>query len=76
MSKEELVLDNNIALYNSIYNYQRKISSLMYAIVITRLDIAFAVLRLAWFITNLRVEHYKVANQVLNYLKGTCALAL
>ena len=62
MSKEELLLNKDIASYKEITKYQRKIKSLLYAAVITKLDIAFAVSRLSRFIINPRTKHYKGAN--------------
>ena len=76
MSKEELVPNEDIALYKYIYKYQRKIGSLLYTAVITRPDIAFAVSQLLQFITNSELKYYKGADWVLQYLKDTCTLAL
>jgi hypothetical protein len=76
MLKEELLLNNDIASHKEITKYQRKIGSLLYAAVITRLDIAFAVSRLSRFIMNPRTKHHEGADQVLHYLKNTCSLAL
>lgn len=41
----------------------------MYAAVQTRIDVAFAVSRLARFLTNPGPEHHKAADRVLNYLE-------
>ena len=76
MSKEELLPNEDIASYKRITKYQRKIGSLLYAAVITRLDIAFAVSRLSRFITNPRTKHHEGADRVLHYLKNTRSLAL
>jgi hypothetical protein len=76
MSKEELLLNDNIASHKEITKYQRKIGSLLYIAVITRLDIAFAVSRLSRFIMNPGTKHHEGANQVLHYLKNTRSLAL
>ena len=62
MSKEELLLNEDIVDYKAIMKYQRKIRSLLYAAVITRPDIAFAVSRLSRFITNPRPKHHKGAD--------------
>ena len=76
MSKEELLLYKGIANYREITKYQRKIRSLLYIVVITRLDIAFVVSQLSRFIINPRIKHHEGADQVLLYLKNTRALAL
>lgn len=56
--------------------YQVKIGSLLYAAVITRPDIAFAVSRLARFNCNPSPRHHYAADRVLCYLRRTRALAL
>src|SRR5271170_5132927 len=76
MSKEELLPNEDIASYERITKYQRKIGSLLYIAVITRLDVAFAVSRLSRFITNPGPKHHEGADQVLHYLKHTRSLAL
>lgn len=48
----------------------------MYAAVNTRLDIAFAVSRLARFLTNPGPTHHQAADRVLSYLKNYSTLAL
>jgi hypothetical protein len=62
MSKEELLPSEDIASYKRITKFQRKIGSLLYAAVITRLDIAFAVSRLSRFMTNPRPKHHEAAD--------------
>ena len=59
MSKEELLLYKGIVNYKEITKYQRKIGSLLYIVVITRLDIVFVVSQLSRFIINLGIKHYK-----------------
>jgi len=76
MSKEELLLYKGIANHREITKYQRKIRSLLYTMVITRLDIAFVVSQLSRFIINPRIKYYKGVDQVLLYLKNTRALVL
>lgn len=56
--------------------YQRKIGSILYAAVITRPDITFAVSRLARFNGNPSPQHHAAADRVLNYLKATATMAL
>ena len=69
MSKDELLLYNNIALFSQINLYQQKISFLMYVAVITCPDIAFAVSQLACFLTNSGPLHQVAADRTLLYLK-------
>jgi hypothetical protein len=76
MSKEELLPNEDIASYERITKYQRKNGSLLYAAVITRPDVAFAVSRLSRFITNPRPKHHEGVDRVLHYLKNTRSLAL
>lgn len=76
MKKEELRPYDGRATAASINRYQRKIGSILYAAVITRPDVAFAISRLSRFNTNPGPEHHRAADQVLNYLLGTKALAL
>jgi hypothetical protein len=61
---------------NRINRYQRKIGSILYAAVTTRIDIAFAVSRLARFLTNPSPEHCAAADRVLSYLKRHRGLGL
>jgi Reverse transcriptase (RNA-dependent DNA polymerase) len=56
--------------------YRELIGSLMYIAIGTRLDIAFAVNKLASFLDCYRIEHWEASIRVLRYLKGTCTLAL
>jgi len=46
----------------SVRVYKVKVRSILYATVITRPDIAFAVSQLIRFNTNLGLQHYKVAD--------------
>lgn len=52
------------------------IGSLLYIIIITRLDIVFVILRLARFNYKLGEEYYKDINRVLAYLYNIRFLAL
>ena len=60
----------------SIQLFQRKVSSLLYAAIVTRLDIAFAVSRLVRYNQNPSLEHYTTADRVLRYLYSSYFLAL
>ena len=52
-------------------SYASTVSSLMYAQVCTRLDIGFIVRLLGQYQSNLGLEHWKVAKNVMRYLQGT-----
>ena len=56
--------------------YQQLISTLLYAALGTRPDIAFAVTRLSQFNSDPTEEHLRYAKYVLRYLKGTKSLRI
>ena len=62
MGKEELLPYDGITERASCKAYLRKIGSLLYAAVITRPDVAFAVSRLARFTTNPGPKHHEAAD--------------
>jgi len=68
MAMVELIPYKERASRQVVRTYQRKIGSLLYAAVTTRIDIAFAVPRLARFLTNPGPEHHAAADRVLLYL--------
>lgn len=76
MGRQELLPHEDYASAEEIRSYQRKIGSLMYVAVHTRPDVAFAVSRLARFMTNPGPEHHEAADRVLNYLAHTKYLGL
>lgn len=76
MSTEELMPFKGTVSIRDIGNSQRKIGSLLYVAVMTHPDIAFAVSRLARFMTNPGPEHQKAADRVLLYLHTTRNFAL
>ncbi|KJZ70650.1 hypothetical protein HIM_09970 [Hirsutella minnesotensis 3608] len=76
MSAIELLPYEGTARDAEIHIYQVKVGSLLYAAVITRPDIGFAVSRLARFNTNPGPVHHRAADRVLLYLQSTRALAL
>jgi hypothetical protein len=59
-----------------IQNYQRKIGSLFFAAISIRPNIAFAISRLAKFLNNPNLAHYKTADRALMYLYNTRQLFL
>ncbi|EED23215.1 conserved hypothetical protein [Talaromyces stipitatus ATCC 10500] len=76
MKKEELLPYDGRASPASIHSYQRKVGSLMYAAVSTRIDIAFAVSRLSRFLINPSPSHHLAADRVLLYLQDHRHFAL
>jgi len=56
-----------------MYNipYASAVGSLMYAQVCTRLDIAFAMGMLERYQSNLDIDHWRAAKNVMSYLQGT-----
>jgi hypothetical protein len=56
--------------------YQRMVGSLMYAMVATRPDIAFAVSATGQFASNPQQEHWVAIRHILRYLKGSADFAL
>jgi hypothetical protein len=58
----KLKLYTSYATPSEINKYQRKIRLLLFTAVTTRLDIAFATLRLARFLTNPSTKHYNAAD--------------
>lgn len=55
----------------NIQDYQCIVGSLMYAMVCTRPDIAFAVGYIGRFALKPRESHLKAAKRILRYLQGT-----
>jgi len=76
MAKEKLIPFEGQASTREITDYLRNIGSLLYAAVITRPDIAFAISRLARYMTNPGPIHQKAVDRVLQYLKRTVLYAL
>ena len=68
MGLAELLPREDRAFPYEVNKYQRKIGLLLYATVMTRPDIAFAMSRLACFMTNPSSEHQDAADRVLLYL--------
>jgi hypothetical protein len=57
-------------------NYQSAVGSLMYLMVATRPDIAFAVGAISRFMANPSIEHQQVVKRVFRYLKRTSNMGL
>ena len=56
--------------------YQSAVGSLMYAMVCTRPDIAYAVGVVSWFMSNPGEAHWAVVKWILRYLRDTSKLFL
>lgn len=56
--------------------YQSAVGSIMYAMVGTRLDLAYAVGLISRFMTNPLKEHWQAVKWVLRYIKGTVSTRL
>lgn len=68
MRETALFLLNKPALNVEKAKYSAKIGLIMYTIVKTRIDIAFATSMVSWFAKNLSSEHFNAIDQILHYL--------
>jgi hypothetical protein len=68
--EEEEEEDMSLILYASV------VSSLMYAMVCTRLNIAHTMGVLSRYISKPRKEHWKALKRVFRYLRGTTSYVL
>jgi hypothetical protein len=75
-SKLHAAEDGYEATTQQILAYQQRVSSLNFAAVITRLDIAHATLKLASFLRNPTAEHLAAADRTLQYLCSTRIYAI
>jgi hypothetical protein len=66
-----LVLRKNLRIMVDQLRYSQIIGSLMYLASATRPDIAYAVSKLKWFVSNPGSEHWRALEQVMRYLVGT-----
>jgi hypothetical protein len=71
ISSNELLPNQKHASPAKIQNYQRKIGLLLFAVISTRSNIAFAISRLAKFLNNPSLAHHKAADRALIYLYNT-----
>lgn len=51
--------------------YANVVGNLMYAQICVRVDIAFAIGRLGWYLSNVWKDHWVLVKMVLRYLKRT-----
>ena len=71
LSKDDCPKDDDAANYMKNVPYAPACSSLMYAMVATRPDIAHAVGVVSRFTFNLGRAHWEAIKSILRYLKGT-----
>ena len=62
--------------YMSKVSYSSAIGSLMYAMVCTRPDLAYAVSMVSRFLNQPRKEHWKAVKRIFRYLKGSADVGL
>ena len=62
---EELFLYEEKVINIFTHNYQKKMSLILFAIIITRSDVAFIASWLAMFNQNLRKSHHEITDQVI-----------
>jgi hypothetical protein len=74
ISSNELPPNQKHASPAKIQNYQRKIGSLLFTAISTRLNIALATSRLTRFLNNPSSAHHKAANRALIYLYNTSTI--
>ena len=67
----QLITNKDLANHIIMHLYQRKISSALYPVVITRPDIAFTAAKLSSFLSNPSPDHIVATNQYIQYLYGS-----
>lgn len=72
----ELQENESIATAQEIHAYQRRIGSILYAAIITRPDISFAVSKLSTYLTNPSPIHMSLADRIITYLYNSKYLAI
>src|SRR5882762_9274941 len=75
-SSLHLVANSDTASPSFRMQYQQLIGSLLYAMIVSRPDISYAVSRLAQYSANPSPSHLNAAQHVLKYLKGTSSMRL
>jgi len=71
-----LIPNEGQATPQQIYAYQQRIGSIIYAAVVTRADVAFAVNQLSRFLLNPSQRHLEAADHCLAYLDTYRTLAI
>ena len=67
--------DNDLTLPASV-PYREAVGCLMYAMILTRPDIAFAVSRVAKFTSNPRTSHWTAVKRIFCYFSGTITMGI
>ena len=75
MPLQESLGEDDLTLSSSI-PYREAVGCLMYAMVLTRPDIAFAVSRVAKFTTKPRNSHWTTVKRIYRYLSGTITMGI
>ena len=75
MPLQETLGDDDLTLSSTI-PYREAVGCLMYAMVLTRPDIAFAVSRVAKFTSNPRLSHWTALKRIFRYLSGTVMMGI
>ena len=73
---QSLILSHAIKTRIDQRDYQKRIDSFMYAMIVTRSDIAFVIKKLNQFCQNSAIRHRNVLNRIFCYLKKTTDLIL
>ncbi len=73
---EKLFLNEEKVTNVSTHFYQKKMSSILFTVIITRSDVAFTASWLTMFNQNLRKSHHEVTDQAIQYLYATKSRAL
>jgi hypothetical protein len=68
--------DEGLATKQQVLSYQQRVGSPNFAAVITRPDIAHAMLKLSQFLKNPTDAHIAAANRTISYLHGTRTFAI
>jgi hypothetical protein len=76
MTEVKLLLADTRVDVVSALRYQHKMGSLLYAAIMTRPDVAFAVSRLARFNRNPTPTHHEAVDRVIHYLYGSKHMAI
>ena len=76
LSKEQAAVTEEELSYMARVPYASAVGSLMYAMVCTRPDIAYAVGVVSRFMANPGKEHWEAVKWILRYLRGTKDMAL
>lgn len=63
-------------LHMSKVPYENSVESLMYPIVCTRIDVAYGVSLVSWFMSSPGKDHWLAIKWILRYLKGTMNVGL